>query len=188
MGMGECPNTTIPFYVLSEHIELQWRERWPDWKNVETWASFSPRHVRNIIMGPGNINISGPTGIYIKRIIELEPDENKWVTPRDIPCLGPKDLLASANVDPHRVSMIVIDAECQDFAIVQQLLKLEGFRPAFIQFERWTDTDIDNHQEDVAVIKALNEKGYAVGRFPSGQSDDGSADADNFLAVLTSPV
>mmetsp|Transcript_99116 Transcript_99116/g.308917 ORF Transcript_99116/g.308917 Transcript_99116/m.308917 type:complete len:238 (-) Transcript_99116:53-766(-) len=109
------------------------------------------------------------------RRFDAAPNASAYVQEIKVPCHTPSSLLASLGVQASDLAMVVIDAEGSDTKILNELIKLPGFRPGYLQWEAGNPGKIGTK---------LQELGYKVGGVSSG---GGGSDAENAVAVLVEP-
>jgi len=108
--------------------------------------------------------------------LAYSPEIESYIEEVAVPCMSPSMLLAQMGVSAESLVMVTIDAEGCDPFIVNKMVDLPGFRPAFFMFEgRAQDSSVN------WVFPKLVQHGLLVGT-KVGDEDKGS-DTENIIAV-----
>lgn len=104
------------------------------------------------------------------------PEIESYIEEVAVPCASPSELLKQVGVSAENLVMVTVDAEGCDPFIVNKMLDLPGFHPAFLMFEGQAQASEVNW-----VFPKLVRHGLTVGT-KVGDEDKGS-DTDNIIAV-----
>ena len=83
---------------------------------------------------------------------------SSYIEARKVPCLTPAIFMRTADVEPSRVDVLVVDAEGFDAHIVQSFLAVPAFQPKAIVFE-WVHIKQSDRRP---LLANLTAKGYTT--------------------------
>jgi len=181
MMTDECPSAHASMYRFTHQAADDFGV---PWNIIRSW--FGPTRddpVGALAAWTLKVVPTLPTAPAAKwRAFDQAANRSSYVGEFRVPCLTVSMLLQRANVTARSMAMVVIDAERRDLEIVSSLLRFEGWRPGYLQYEQsaWA---LSAHS---SIVRKLHIRGYSVGR-SYGDSKSGS-DANNVVAVLSQPT